>query len=150
MTPFVKFLVSHLNGLSIGRNCRCRSKQEYLVPFANQINFKVAFHTGHGYFPWTHQPLNSPYAGWSCGEYMYHTCIVKFASVAQSYVRIPSFQAISKSSIKGYMYTLILSLGYPGIINDTNMFCRLNMMQGGRLRGITNTGQQVYGAAISP
>jgi hypothetical protein len=74
----------------------------------------------------------------SCREYMYHTSILKFGFVAQSYVHTPSSQALSKSSIEVSMYTLILSLGYLEIINDTNMYCCWKMMLGGRLRGITN------------
>ena len=122
-TPFVKFLMSRLNGWSIGRNCQCKSNEEYLPPFANHKNLRAALHTGHGNFPWTHHPQNSPYAGKSCREYMYHTRILKFVFVAQSYVHTPSSQARSKSSTRGSMYTHILSPGYPGIINDKNMFC---------------------------
>jgi hypothetical protein len=64
-----------------------------------------------------------PYAGKSCMEYWYQTCILKFVFVARSYVHTPSFQARTNSSIKGSMYTPILFLGCPGIINDTNIFC---------------------------
>ena len=124
MTPFVKFLMSCRNGWSIGRNCRCLSNEEYLPPFANQMNLIAALHTGQGNFPCTHHPQNIAYAGKSCREYMYHTRILKFVFVARSYVHTPSSQAWSKSSIRGSIYTLILSPGYPGIINDKNMFCR--------------------------
>jgi hypothetical protein len=86
----------------------------------------------------------------SCMEYMYHTCILKFFFVAWSYVHTPSSQALSKPSIRGSMYTLILFPEYPWIINDTNMYCRWKVMSEGKLRGITNTGQQVCGAAVIP
>jgi hypothetical protein len=45
------------------------------------------------------------------------------------------------------MKTPILLPGCLGIIKDKNMFCRRNMTPGGRLRGITKIGQQVYEAA---
>jgi hypothetical protein len=52
----------------------------------------------------------------------------------------------SKLSISGSRYTLMFFLGYfgPGIIIDTNMFLDPMMTPGGRFRGITNMGQQLY------
>jgi hypothetical protein len=46
----------------------------------------------------------------------------------------------------------MLFLGYfgPGIIIDTNMFSDLMTTLGGRFRGITNTGQQLYVAVDMP
>jgi hypothetical protein len=91
-----------------------------------------------------------PYAKKSCNEYWYHTCIVKFFFVARSYVRTPFSQASSNSSHTGCMNTPIFLPGCPGIISDKNKCLTSIMTPGGRLRGITNTGQQVYGAAIIP
>jgi hypothetical protein len=130
-TPFVKFLMSRRNGWSGGRNCRCLSKDEYLPPFFNQMNLRASLQTGHGNLPWTHQAQNSPYAGKSCMEYWYQTCILKFVFVARSYVHTPSPQACTNSSIKGSMYTPILFPECPRIINDTNIFCLWKHTPGG-------------------
>ena len=70
-----------------------------------------------------------------------------FHSVIPSY---PFSQACSNSSHSGCMKTPILLPGCPGIISDNNTFLGSNMTLRGRLRGITNTGQHVYGAAIIP
>jgi hypothetical protein len=150
MTPLVKFLMSRLNGCSTGRNCRCLSNAEYLPPFCSQMNYRAALHMGHGNLLCTHHTLNIPYARKSCREYWYQTCMVKFVFVARSYVHTPWSQAWTNSSNKGSMNTPMLFLGCSGIINDMNTFCRWKATPGGRLRGITNTGQQVYGAATIP
>lgn len=79
-------------------------------------------------------------------------CILKFVLVALSYTMIPSSQPLFNSSIKGRIYTLMFFPGYsgPGIINAKNMYFRCIIIPGGRLSGITNTGQQLYGALVMP
>lgn len=79
-------------------------------------------------------------------------CILKFVLVALSYTMIPSSQPLFNSSIKGRIYTLMFFPGYsgPGIINTKNMYFRCIIISRGRLSGITNTGQQLYGALVMP
>src|SRR4051812_340157 len=50
------------------------------------------------------------------------------------------------------MYTSIFFPGYlgPGIINVRKMFFLFIISEGGRLSGMTNTGQQLYEAVIRP
>src|SRR4051812_39690809 len=97
-------------------------------------------------------PEKSAYAGRSCIEYWYHTRIVKVFLLAASYVLNPSSQACSNSSLSGCMYTSIFFPEYlgPGIINVRKMLFLFIISDGGRLSGMTNTGQQLYGAAIRP
>jgi hypothetical protein len=56
------------------------------------------------------------------------------------------------SSNSGSKYTFMFFPRYfgPGIIIDTNMFYHLMHTPGGRFKGMTNTGQQLYIAADIP
>src|ERR1041385_1278305 len=97
-------------------------------------------------------PEKIAYAGRSCIEYWYDTCLMKVFLLAASYVFNPSSQACCNSSLSGCMYTSIFFPGYlgPRIINVRKMFFLFIISEGGRLRGMTNTGQQLYEAAIRP
>ena len=132
-SPFMKFILSSLNGWSGRKCCLWKSKQEYLRPCCSQRHLRLALHLGHGNLPCTDHPMKSEYAGKSWSEYWYQTCIVKFFLLAASYVRIPFTQASFNSSTSGCMYTLIFFPGYlgPGIINDRNMCLRCIMALGG-------------------
>src|SRR4051812_24088510 len=77
---------------------------------------------------------------------------MKVFLLAASYVLNPSSQACCNSSLSGCMYTCILFPGYlgPVIISVRKMFFLFIVPEGGRLSGMTNTGQQLYEAAIRP
>ena len=80
-------------------------------------------------------------------QYCSQTFIKKFFYRCRSYVNLRKYQEWCKSSTNGCINTLKFFPGYsgPGIISDRNMVLRCIMAPGGRLSGITNTGQQLYG-----
>ena len=80
-------------------------------------------------------------------QYCSQTFIKKFFCRCRSYVNLGKYQEWCKSSTNGCINTLKFFPGYSGpeIISDRNMVLRCIMAPGGRLSGITNTGQQLYG-----
>ena len=80
-------------------------------------------------------------------QYCSQTFIKKFFCRCRSYVNLGKYQEWCKSSTNGCINTLKFFPGYsgPGIISDRNMVLRCIMAPGGRLSGITNMVQQLYG-----
>ena len=77
---------------------------------------------------------------------------MKFCLLKASYVLNPLSQASCNSSLSGCMYTFIF---FPRIVGPWNYqrqenVLSLHNMSGGGLSGKTNTGQQLYWAAVIP
>src|SRR4051812_7061758 len=85
-------------------------------------------------------------------QYCTQTFIKKFFCKSRSYVHVPSVQEWCNSSTSGCINTFKFFPGYsgPGMISVRNMVLRCIRLPGGRLSGITNTGQQLYGLDDTP
>ena len=80
-------------------------------------------------------------------QYCSQTFIKKFLCRSRSYVNVEKYEEWCKASTSGCINTPNCFPGYsgPGMMSDKNMVFRCIRAPGGRLSGITNTGQQLYG-----